>query len=136
MSESAVHLSLVERLVKWIRDEQRDVENALLLVDLPHTPAGDKPPQIGGFNPDVFCATLDRRHVIVGEAKTPTDIETRHSREQFGAFLAYLQHQQRGTLVVAVPWHAVNQAKSLVRALQRNIGADGVVTVFLQQLPG
>ena len=136
MSESAVHLTLVERIVNWIKDDASGLECALLLVDLPETLTGEKPPTIGGYNPDVFCANLDRTHVLLGEAKTSADIERRHSRDQIAAYLSYLQLQQQGTLVIAVPWHAVNQMKSLVRALQRSTGANGVATVFLQQLPG
>jgi hypothetical protein len=136
MAESSAHQILVERLVQWM---QRNISNSdipVVLVDSPTTTAGNKPPAIGGYNPDVFCRTIGREHVLIGEAKTAGDIENKHSRDQFRAFLVYLKQFQSGTLVVAVPWRAVGQVMSLIRFLQRETDTVVVKTVFLDKLPG
>jgi hypothetical protein len=136
MAESSAHQILVERLVQWM---QRNISNSdipVVLVDSPTTTAGNQPPAIGGYNPDVFCRTIGREHVLIGEAKTAGDIENKHSRDQFRAFLVYLKQFQSGTLVVAVPWRAVGQVMSLIRFLQRETDTVVVKTVFLDKLPG
>lgn len=136
MAESSTHQVLVERLVQWIQRNISNSDSTVVLVDSPTTAAGSKPPAIGGYNPDVFCRTIGGEHVLIGEAKTARDIENKHSRDQFKAFLVCLKQGQSGTLVVAVPWHAVGQAMSLIRFLQRETDTMAVKTVFLDKLPG
>jgi len=136
MAESRTHQILVERLVQWMQRNISSSDSAVLLVDSPTTAVGNKPPAISGYNPDVFCRPIGGEHVLIGEAKTAGDIETKHSRDQFRAFLVYLKQGQSGTLVVAVPWRAVGQVMSLIRFLQRETDTMGVKTVFLDKLPG
>lgn len=136
MSESSAHQVLVERLAEWVKRHTANFGNVVVLADLPTTSSGDKPPPIGGYNPDVFCRAIDDMSVLIGEAKTASDIETRHSRDQFRAYLVYLKQCGCGMLVVAVPWHVVNQAKSLIRMLQRETDTSDIKTVFLDKLPG
>lgn len=135
MPESATHSRLVQHLLEWVQMNISQ-DNTLVLVDLPSTPPGDKPPAIGGFHPDLYCRLHDGLQVLIGEAKTAGDIDTRHSREQFRAFLLYLTQYPAGTLLIAVPWFVVNQAKTVIRALQRTTNTHGVRLVFLEQLPG
>lgn len=136
MAESSNHQILVERLVQWMQQNIANLERAVVLVDSPTTAATNRPPAIGGYNPDVFCRPIGEGHVLIGEAKTAGDIENKHSRDQFRAFLVYLKQYQSGTLVVAVPWRAVGQAISLVRFLQRETDTMNIKTVFLDKLPG
>lgn len=136
MPESATHQLLVKQLVLWITSNCADAGGSLLLVDEPSRTAIDKPPGVSGYTPDVYWKTVDGRSVVVGEAKSAYDVESRHSRKQYASFLLHLSRIESGTLVVAVPWHVVNQAKSLIRAIQRESGCGGVKTVFLDQLPG
>src|SRR3989344_733068 len=136
MAESSAHQILVERLVQWMQRSISNSDSPVVLVDSPTTTAGSKPPAIGGYTPDVFCRTIGGGYVLIGEAKTAGDIENKHSRDQFRAFLVYLKQCQSGTLVVAVPWHAVGQVMSLIRFLQRETDTMVVKTVFLDKLPG
>lgn len=136
MAESSAHQILVERLVQWMQRNISNSDSTVVLVDSPTTAAGNRPPAIGGYNPDVFCRPISGEHVLIGEAKTARDIENKHSRDQFRAFLVYLKQCQSGTLVVAVPWHAVGQVMSLIRFLQRETDTMVVKTVFLDKLPG
>lgn len=136
MPESAAHQYLVGQLIRWVNSHCAEVQKGVLLVDDSSRAASDKPPSLSGYTPDVYWRALDGRRVIVGEAKSAYDVESRHSRKQFTSFLSHLNHVEEGTLVVAVPWHVVNQAKSLVRVIQRTSGLLCVQTVFLEQLPG
>lgn len=136
MAESSTHQLLVAQLSEWVHQNVACPENTLVLSDLSTTVRGDKPPSIGGYNPDVFCRVIGGGLIVIGEAKTTRDIETRHSREQFRSYLLYLKQCTSGTLVIAVPWHAVNQVKSLIRMLQRETSTMHIRTVFLERLPG
>jgi hypothetical protein len=136
MAESSTHQILVERLVQWMQRNISNSDSAVVLVDSPTTAAENRPPAIGGYNPDVFCRTIGGEHVLIGEAKTAGDIENKHSRDQIRAFLVYLKQCQSGTLVVAVPWRAVGQVMSLIHFLQRETDTMVVKTVFLGKLPG
>ena len=136
MPESAAHQFLVQQLVRWISINCLDSKNSVLLVDEPTRTAIDKPPNLSGYTPDVYWKSLDGSRVIVGEAKSAYDVESRHSRRQYESFLLHLSRANSGTLLIAVPWHVVNQAKSLVRVIQRGSGFANVQTVFLDQLPG
>lgn len=136
MAESAAHQYLVRELVRWIAANCTAADSGVLLVDDPSRSPVDKPPNLSGFTPDVYWKAVDGSRVIVGEAKSAYDVESWHSRRQYAAYLSHLSRAESGTLVIAVPWHVVNQAKSLVRAIQRESGSSVVATVFLDQLPG
>jgi hypothetical protein len=136
MAESQTHLTLVAHLVKWLQANTGHLRNPILYIDLPEAPAQGKPPEIEGFNPDVYCSTPDHLETYIGEAKSPSDIEGRHSRDQFTAYLRHLRERTNGTLVVAVPWRCVPQMKSLIRFLQRTSNTQRVRVVLIEQLPG
>lgn len=136
MAESATHQLLVRALVRWIDTNCADSSNGLLFVDEPTRTMEDKPPRLSGFTPDVYWKAIDGARVIIGEAKSAYDVESRHSRKQYAAFLSHLGRVESGILLIAAPWHVINQAKSLIRTIQRNCGLSGVKAVFLDQLPG
>ena len=136
MPESATHLGLVQQLVRWVNTHCSSEHNSLLFVDDPSRLAADKPPSILGYLPDVYWKTIEGRSVLIGEAKSARDVESRHSRRQFASFLTHLKSVEEGTLLIAVPWHVVPQAKSLIRAIQRDTGSIAVRTIFIDYLPG
>ena len=136
MPESATHLGLVQHLVSWVEAHCRSEQDSLLFVDDPSRAATDKPPSICGYMPDVYWKTRRGHSVLIGEAKSAYDVESRHSRKQFASFIAHLSSVEKGTLLIAVPWHVVPQAKSLIRVIQRDTGSITVRTIFLEYLPG
>jgi hypothetical protein len=136
MAESSTHTELVRRLVSWVGQRISEDHLSMIYADLPEALPANKPPRIAGFCPDVYGAADDGRSVYVGEAKTATDLDTRRSREQISAYLRFLAPDNAGRLVIAVPWHCVPAARSLVRSLQRIDGTASVPTYFLEQLPG
>jgi len=108
----------------------------VVYADLPENPVDNKPPPIDGFYPDLYCTTVGGRPLCIGEAKTLGDLESKRSRDQLAAYLRYLTMFAPGLLVVAVPWHAVPTARSLVRAIQRHSNTGAVSTYFLEKLSG
>ena len=136
MPESATHIGLVQRLVAWVEIHWASEQDGLLYVDDPSRTAADKPPTILGYTPDVYWKALTGHSVLIGEAKSAYDVETRHSRKQFASFISHLSSVEEGTLLIAVPWHVVPQTKSLIRAIQRATGSTAVRTIFLDLLPG
>jgi hypothetical protein len=136
MSESLVHTELVRSLCVWVSDPDRARSVAIVYSDLPENSASNKPPSIGGYFPDVYCASIEGLPIYIGEAKTAGDLESKRSREQLRAYLQFLARYDASSLIVAVPWRAVPTARSLIRSIQRIENIFHVSTVFLEKLPG
>ena len=136
MPESATHLGLVQHLVLWVQEHRSNEQDSILFVDDPSRAAGAKPPSIFGYLPDLYWKTRRGHSVLIGEAKSAYDVESRHSRKQFASFLIHLRTFDEGTLLIAVPWHVVPQAKSLIRGIQRDTSSIMVRAIFLDYLPG
>ena len=136
MSESLTHQHLVRHLVGWLQNQVEDIAHGSIYSDLPTDAGIERPPQLSGYVPDVLCRIRTKSTLYVGEAKTARDLETDHSRKQFSAFLAYLARIEPGTLVIAVPWHTVNRARSLIKFIQQQTDTIPVKVIVLDQLPG
>lgn len=134
MPESVNHMRLVKQMADWISAEYLDGDSGALLVDDPSSTGGNKPPPLSGFVPDVYARVTSRDAVVVGEAKTATDLERAHTRNQLTAFLKECSTSENGVLVVAVPWYISRLVKSLVRSLQRRNGLEAVATVILDKI--
>lgn len=102
MSESLQH----QQLVKQIIDETVNIvgkENkSLITADV--ADGFSLPPLTSeGFRPDVYY--LYQKTLIIGEAKTSSDIERLHSREQYESYIRKcFLHQGEAIFLVAVPW--------------------------------
>lgn len=136
MGESVTHARLRKALASWAEDNYGREACASMLIDDPSTCPGNFPPNIEGYVPDMFLRTSTSQQLIIGEAKSPGDLETRHSREQLAAYLRYLALHPNSVFVIAVPWFVVNQAKSLIWSIQKRNNALNVNLVFLEKLPG
>ena len=126
MGESISHIQLVQRILKWVESEMPECQCLCIFKDLPDAGRHDKTPSIDGFFPDVFVEDTPPTFTLIGEAKTAEDLETEHSKRQLRAFLSYLKLRPRPRLIVSTPWFAVNSAKSLIAAAQRNVEATNV----------
>lgn len=109
----------------------------MILVDDDLTGIRGAPPPIDGFRPDVYVAPTQRNVLILGEAETARDLERQHTVAQLLAFLRYGANYQGAILVVAVPWHVVRSAKSLLRFLRSHCPTTrSIEVVVLEQLEG
>src|SRR5687767_12395891 len=126
MAESLDHLGLVQLLLGYVERVYRPSYPVIVLHDMPGAIGGEKPPRINGFLPDIYAVDAPSSIVILGEAKTVSDLETDHSKRQISAFLTYVSQQHRGVLLLAVPWQASATARNLLRILQRRLGLTPV----------
>jgi hypothetical protein len=128
--ESELHVRLVEKLIDTI--EQRHITARGIVVFADHHRYGrDRPPQIGGFTPDVFASDVPVTFRVVGEAKTADDLQTDRSLRQIAAFLDHLSLYPQSTLYLAVPWFVAPRARGLIQVVRRSEHA-AVVTEILQ----
>lgn len=134
MQESSAHAKLVDSIKRWISEQTLDQNMLCMYCDCSSSIGSDKPPRIEGFVPDIYVKALDRELVIVGEAKTAHDMETRHSTAQFEAFLRHCASATNSLLVIAVPWDMVNCARSLIRYLKKKTNTETVRVFFLEKL--
>lgn len=133
MSESSRHILLVSNIVKWVHHTQA-TDDLCILVDEPNTSAANKPPNIGGCQPDVFVKALGRPLTIIGEAKTVQDLETARSELQLIAYLSHLRAIENPYLVISTTWAIQRSAKSLLCQLREASNAAHVPLVFLTEL--
>ena len=120
----------------WIETETDFPSEMAILVASPDSPADHQPPSVQGRVPDLFAQGGALGRVIIGEAKTASDIETQRSRQQFADYLRYLAVHEHSMLIAAVPWYCVNQTRSLLRSIQKKTGTQQVKITVLEQLPG
>jgi hypothetical protein len=135
MSESSRHMRLVSNIVNWIR-VTRINEDLCIFIDGPNEIGLNKPPNIGGYQPDVFAKALARGAVtIIGEAKTAADLETNRSELQLMSYLSYLKTTPEPFLVISTGWVVQRTAKGLLCRLREVCEAPQVKLVFLTEMP-
>jgi hypothetical protein len=127
--ETLAHVRLVEFLIAFVERRLQGQANVLVLADH-HRFGTDRPPQLGGFTPDVFACDVPATFRIVGEAKTLGDLESERSIRQLGAFLAHLALYSESSLYIAVPWLAAPKARMILKALRNEQHASVVVEVI------
>jgi hypothetical protein len=89
-----------------------------LLVLADHISFGaDRPRAIDLYTPDVFASDLPATFEIIGEAKTPGDLETDRSKRQITAFLDYLSLLENKTFYLMVPPYSRARAQHVLKQL-------------------
>ena len=133
MGESLTHINLVNAIKEWISNHEEE-NNLCIYSDLPTSHYGGKPPSINGYYPDIYATVRGNKKIFIGEAKTANDIESRHSRQQFQAFLQYCIPHSNSELIIAVPWDFVNCARGLIQSLIRRNETKTVSVRILERL--
>lgn len=114
--ESLHHVRLVEILIRHVELHFRPVGGLLLLADH-HRFGGNRPGRIEGYTPDVVASDLPTTFEIVGEAKTPADMDTERSKRQLQAFLDYLCVRPGSVFLLAVPPYVRPRAKAVLHGI-------------------
>lgn len=128
-------MRLVLKIVDWI-ERTRSVDDLCILVDKPTEVVPNKPPNIGGYQPDVFATAAGRKPMtIIGEAKTISDLETTRSELQLISYLSYLKTCPEPILVLSTGWVIQRTAKGLLCRLREMCEAPHVRLVFLTEMP-
>jgi len=136
MSESTTHMTLVGLLANWIAYSLLHGDYGYMLIDAPDRNSQQKPPTIYNFIPDVYVWNAPNHDFIIGEAKTASDIDNRHTIQQFKSFLQKCGESENSLFVLAVPWYQVGLAESIIRYCKRKIALEEVRTKVLEKLPG
>lgn len=134
MTESDQHRRLVQLLQDWVAAAYFSGDSGPILVDSGDSNRHSKPPTICGFVPDLYARRDLVGGIIIGEAKTPSDLENYHTRAQLAAFLGKCAEDASSVLVVATPWHSERIAKAVLRHVQRHTDLDDVNAIVLEQL--
>jgi hypothetical protein len=116
--ESALHVRLVERLVATIEREHANRRDFVIFADH-HAHGRNRPPQIGGYTPDVYASNIPATFRIIGEAKTAKDFKSDRSQRQIIAFFDHLSLYPHSSFYLAVPWTVVARARYVIKSLRR-----------------
>lgn len=134
MGVSQSHENLVLAILNWLQLHHQVAGNISISADCVSCGHLPNPPTLNGFIPDVFAVGIAKEITIIGEAKTPRDLETPRSRAQFESFIMHLENLQESQLVIATPWVSVNSAKAIIRAINKKHPVHNVEFIFLEPL--
>jgi len=124
MSESLEHIELVIKLEKWIKINFLNVST--LWID---KPVEKKPRQVSlsGFIPDYYGEINNpSRDKIVGEAKTPRDLQSKHSKQQIIEFMLYCNKYKGSKFILIVPYQYKAFAKNFIKYLMKENKIDSI----------
>lgn len=118
--ESTTHAMLVRRLAEIVR-ERHDAPGLVVLAE--HATFGkDRPFPVLGFVPDVTAADLQSSFHVIGEAKTPKDLETDRSLRQMTAFVSHIALLPGSCFYLAVPWGHEARAQLVLDQILSGVG--------------
>ena len=136
MGASRVHEVLVMRLVEEIRGNYGVDMDLALYSECSLMDQFPVPPIIDKYRPDVYAKEVGGERLIIGEAKTPKDLETERSLEQITSFVKHLANAGNGILILAVPWYMTPAANNILRSIKNKFNVDNVTFSVLEKLPG
>lgn len=126
MSESDCHRNLVRALAGEIVADPVWTSIPLVYCDIQDSCVAELPPVIGSNRPDVFAKEITSSLSIIGEAKTASDVDNRHTVEQLVSYFEYLRHQSHGELWMGVPWLSAGTAIRVSTHVRAKIDATRV----------
>ena len=116
MAESLVHKELVRDIRYWIEANYQVRGLTFLWIDNCVEEGYVQQKRIDNFIPDIYARCLNDNLEIIGEAKTGSDIQSRHSEEQFLSYLKYCNYS-KAIFILAVPYVFRAFAKNLIGSL-------------------
>lgn len=116
MGESKTHMDLVKLIHEFSISIVPENFHCFISLDSPIT---KKPKDvIENFIPDLYYSYNNL--LIIGEAKTLNDFDTKHSKAQYDAYLKKCDlFEGKAVFVVAVPWELVSTAKNYFRLVKQ-----------------
>ena len=133
MSESRLHQLLVDIAKRNIRRILPEVPNCFILSDSPDSMPNQKPGVIQGYLPDLYIDTGEV--LVIGEAKTPDDVERKHSIDQYYAFLKECAaYDGEANFLLSTTWDLVATAKNLLTRINNKIGSQRTKILVLCEL--
>lgn len=111
MPESQCHINLTRLMDKYVQKVLK-INSGYILLDTPDS--GSKPPLIQGYRPDIYVNSPN--WIIVGDAKTATDWDRRHSHDQYRAYVKECaQYKGHSLFILAVPWQVERSARARLK---------------------
>lgn len=133
MPESFLHMSLVNYLHNWVLENYQDYSPDW--IDLPKFRSRMSQRTINRFVPDFYARNKkNSNQVIVGEAKTPFDLENIHSEEQIASFLHHCKLYEGSIFLLAIPWDYAACARGFIKYLKNKNDLKNVRTVVVDVL--
>ena len=112
--ESETHVALVSNLASMVLDLHGNTGNLSLFLD-DQAPETQRPQRINGHLPDLYAEDVPRTFVVIGEAKTRSDLLSTRSKIQISSFFQYLSLFDRSFFYLAVPVFTQPVANTLIR---------------------
>lgn len=131
MSESTIHMHYVDQLLLFAKTIIPSNYHSLIYVDKPDS--AQKPPRTAqNFIPDLYYKYQE--HLIIGEAKTFSDVDSRHSKMQYEDYINEAFHfQGKAIILFSIPLAAKGTIKNIVRRLVENYSGR-IVVYFISDL--
>jgi len=127
MSESIQHLQLVNALkIEMVSYVPEDCWK-LIQIDSPGS-VNPPPYTTDGYRPDAYYQFRDL--LVIGEAKTANDVDTRHSRAQYESYLKECSRfQGHSRFIMIVPLLSQASAHNILRNMRRVTPGDYAIVV-------
>lgn len=138
MAESNEHIILVRSLHTWVRENLFNGDSGAIYVDLPDVPRHAKPPNLSsGVKPDLYAKRTVDKLLIIGEAKTALDLETRRSVMQYRSYIDECErYGGPAIIIIAVPWSRTRTMRNLLMMLLKKTQANKTQVEVIEKLPG
>ena len=105
-----------------------------ILTDSVGKESSSRPPPIEGYVPDAYVMLNEQGRVVIGEAKSMSDLENSHTEAQVTAFLRRCGKAEGSVFILAVPWPIERLARALLANLRVGEGLPQVETVVLSEM--
>lgn len=130
IAESKQHMNYVNLVEQYVLQMIPSKQKGFIYVDKPE--AVYKPPLVGNFRPDLyFCA---ENKLIIGEAKTVTDFERFHSKEQYKTYLQACQEFKGDSLLILCSsWSVAFSFKTLIKSMKKQNCFDTKVIIISEE---
>lgn len=118
LTESKIHRDLVNLIVIYIKKNHSNLDPNLFYID--NGDPNASPPQMGdGYRPDFFYEW--DHQLIIGEAKTPFDLERQHSVFQYHSFINQCENfEGNAQFILSTNWYCEAAAKNLLSKIRRD----------------
>ena len=116
MPESLEHMNLVKRLEYVAHDIVPEPHHIFICSDTPDSNV--KPERTSdNYAPDLMFKNANI--MIIGEAKTGSDVDRQHSINQYESYMKDLNNfPGRKCIIFAVPWYSKNTIKNISKRLR------------------
>lgn len=135
MGESLIHKQFIKKIYNYTLYVIPKEHSRLIFMD------GDEnllfkevPPIINGYRPDLYYEFNSM--LIIGEAKTKDDYDTKHSLNQYKEYIRYcINFQGDSYLILCCPWTCTSDLKVIINRI-KNDYKKKINIIFLDEISG